>query len=314
MSRPDALVSSNLRAEAYWTMRPRFEGEVSLVNALYELKDFRDILKYINPINMERAIESLNRFWNGPLQAARISGKAFATGHLINAFAAQPLIADISTAIAQAQATVLEHQTALGLRDENQRYFTRALDPKSTLSAITRYAEVGHQTGSLDTAVFTAVMQYNQVYKPIEASRAFIQYWGLNPFQVEAVWNAIPFSFLADYFISIGKSFKLMRRDPNIEIFPKYYTESVLQTRRVGAFIVPGTFKQIGALICGAKKVEYIDTSHFDDQHPLQVTGFESSNYHRYLTTPYQGPVLPRIKIPSSSQGQNMLALLAVLL
>lgn len=308
----DSLVSSNLQAEAYWTMRPRFEGNISLINALYELKDFRDVLKIVNPKNMGRLFRSLqNSLISKPVSS---STEIAASLHLLNAFAVQPLLADIKTAVAQAQKIVLEHQDTFNVK-ENKRYFTKVFDPVVNLTGASPNSSETLYNGYRTSRSFTAVLSYRQEYKPRKAYDAFVTYWGLNPFQIEAVWNALPFSFLADYLMSIGRSFHLMRRDPNIDFFPKDYTESILLETQNGSFIGPGVNNSLGILVCNTRELGYTyEGDNFSSAHPMHVTGFSSSYYQRRLTSPYFGPVLPRIKVPSTKQGLNMLALLRVLL
>lgn len=83
---PPAYDSRAAKSRAYWSMRPRFEGDVDMLNFLYELKDFRDIAKFL-----PKSYKNLGRAWNDAVNHLR-RNKTFWDGALRSDFDYQTLI------------------------------------------------------------------------------------------------------------------------------------------------------------------------------------------------------------------------------
>lgn len=306
------LVDDNLRAEAYWTMRPRFEGEISMINSLFELKDFKDMVKFLSPKRIRQVTDNL-LMWNpkknkGVPVPSVCPTKQAAQVYLFNQFALQPLIKDVSLVIAQAQARFFDLMKEFKLTGEegNTRYFTRDLLPVTSLAFKLADSVRTEYEGSVSSAKFTGVMSYNYDYRPQAAWREFQKYWGLG-ITPKAVWNFLPFSFLVDYIFTIDKSLTAMQADPNLDLFVKHYTESMLCSIRQGRFIGPGTDpNNVGCLLHGKAGLSYSSPTSVK---PQFVAGYLGETFHRILTEPYRGPALPRIKMPSTQQARNLLAL-----
>lgn len=319
-----AKVGDELRAEAYWDLRPKFEGEVSMLNFLFELKDFRSIAKLFsrrdsgNPIvALSDALQGYNlTAYNNRLKAGFISPfvrptETLAEAHLVNSFAIKPLISDCSEIFKQLHATVDEAEKKFAETGAgNTRHWSKLLDPVATLWETSGDFTCQTHMGSRLQSRFTATAHQRFVYTPRRRFNKFCTYWGLVP-TAESIWNALPFSFLADYFVSIGKSLNRMRTDPNVGDYRlSNYTESLLTSYEGGRFL------STKANVDGRTNMGIVlDDNYHSAVTNVLVDGFSSTYYKRELDVkPYYGPALPSFRWPKSSQLLNMAALARCLL
>lgn len=301
-----SLVSSNMQAEAYHTMLPRFEGDISMINFIFEMKDFRDISTKIGRL--------VPRLLSDPTLVGSMSraSKRLAEVHLLKNFAIDPLIDDTASIIQQAQNLVMDVQSQFadsGINNES-RHFTRQLNQsQSTELQSTLATYTGIHFGTKYEQTFTATMEGNYGYTMRSDIEAFIQYWGLAP-TAEAVWNAIPFSFLVDYIFGIGHSLNVMRHDKNVKYNISQYCESILSTGQSGWFVGHSASPCYKHLLID-NQAYALTVNHIM---PIFVTGTTSSYYERVVKQPYWGPYLPTWKIPNEKQFLNMAAILRCLL
>lgn len=310
-------VDDQLRSEAYWDMRPKFEGEVSMLNFIYELKDFRSIAKLLSRSNRSNPLWALSqevgttRAWNDTKSVIsapfKSPTKTLAEAHLVNAFAIQPLISDLTAIVKQLHQMVDDAQSQFAASGAgNTRHWSKQLDPVASLTKVgTTSDPVSTWNGSSLQCKYSVTGTQTYVYTPRSRFNATLQYWGLVP-SLEATWNALPFSFLVDYFISIGKSLKRMRVDQNVNAYRlSTLTESVKTKYSIGRFL--STYPNAANLGLYGDDKYYSSVSSLN---PFLVDGYECTFYKRVPNVkPYYGPALPRIKVPSSNQLLNMAAL-----
>ena len=301
---------------AWWEMQPRFEGEVSMLNFIFELKDFRDLakaslkLRSLSSISTEmrkfkqklRRIDSKLMSKTSPVDtcfkvgsSALSAAKVGAQARLINEFALKPLISDWANILAQSGEIVRNVQKEFqkkGLSDQ-VRHYSETYYKTNTASHSTN---AWYGWGTKDKSVFTATLEYHYDYSMRSDSDAFLKYWGLKV-TPEVIWNAIPFSFLADYFLKIGKSIHAMKTDPNVSLLKTQYCESILRTYDSGYVTVAGP--NVNLVVNGVENPS--DGS--------CITGITGTHYKRRVTAPNRGSAIPRISLPSGRQGANMAAL-----
>lgn len=285
------------RNRAWWNMQPRFEGEVDMLNFLFEMKDFKVCAKHLFRPDMSdlRQMMRKRRFpkVNDPTLPV-------AEATLLWNFALRPLMRDLTEIIAQAQLCALDAQTQFQGRglEYQKSHYSEELAREEVLS--TPNAKYWYwRNGKVHKTKFTATMEYKYRYTPRDAYATFIRFWGLNP-DFEAIWNGLPFSFVFDYMCAIGKSIHAMETDKNVTLSYRQYCESLVTTLDSGVFIVPDP--RIGGLIVGG---QWIDTP----QDYILVNGLSSKIYHRYNATPSRGPALPKLRQPSGTQIANLVAL-----
>lgn len=299
------VVSSNMQAEAYWGMVPKFEGDISMINFLMELKDFRDV---------SRMFAQIGRTLGDKLHPFSSPTKRTAEYFLGVQFALRPFLRDLKAILSQAQTLVYKAQmdfASQGLTDTDRHYSI----PLSSMQSVVRTNFFGSSQyvslfdGSKSSGVWTATMEGNYGYTMRSDLNAFGKYWGLD-ITAEALWNALPFSFLVDYVFTVSKALRVMRRDNNVHYHIVRYCESILQTYEKGYFIGPGLTPDKFPITFAVDNT-YLGRSlgeiHF-------VTGRSCTAYERVVKTPYWGPHLPRFRVPSGIQSLNAAALLVCLL
>lgn len=306
--------ASNAQRTAWGTMQPRFEGDVNLFVFLAELKDFRQIAKFMvrKPL---RKLSNYFRKLGNKLKKMRINTRTpwdaslpLAQAHLTNEFALKPLLADIYSMSCQMEVLAAEAQQkfADAGRELSSRHYTEELyrEDFDTRDVYSQTLNPQLLVGRSKILTFNATMEHSYRYNTRSSLDAFMRYWGLVP-NAEAIWELIPFSFLVDYFVKIGQSIKVASRDRCVDLNLSQYCESLESIESVGTH-----FKK-DHLICpsiligdpmGDKPVGRIPST-------LLVSGVYSSLYTRRVCQPNRGLALPRIARPSTKQGLNMLAL-----
>lgn len=119
----------------------------------------------------------------------------------------------------------------------------------------------------------------------------------------EEVWNMLPLTWILDYIWTIGKSLSYMKRADYYDLDKIEYQESTKVIATSGYHLIRSSL--VPGLVVDGKAF----TSASAGPKCLLVTGTEGTYYQRHQTEPYKGPALPRLKLPSGTQGLNMLAL-----
>jgi hypothetical protein len=287
---------SNAQRTAWAEMQPRFEGDISMFNFLLELKDLRELIKLLKM----KPLRKLRNFFRRKRKLFDPT-KPIAEAHLLNEFAIKPLLSDIYTITCQINEVVQQAQSEFaeaGL-GRNSRHWSQTAVIDDTGFVPKTYSLYSQGTGVIEWQKFTATMEYSYAYSARSSIDAFMRYWGLTP-SWEAIWNAIPFSFIVDYFIKVGNSIAAMEKDPNVHLDLHQYCESILSKRQTGSFFIRDRLYE---------KVAVIDGRVCTDDYIL-VSGRETSLYTRRVAAPNRGAVLPSVKLLSSKQALNLAALL----
>lgn len=302
----DAITGS--QARAYNNMYPRFAGKLDGLNALIELGDFKGIVRAAAKAPhvfrnfgamVRRAIPKVKEVLRDPTMTA-------ANAYLTYNLAYKPLVSDITALVAQmavsAQQAELKYCSA-GLSSQTSHYSETVFEKRDyTVGAFNNY---WRGLGKYQKTVFTATMMYKYNYSCGSALRAFAHYWGLQP-SVSAFWNALPFSFVFDYFCQVGNAIKAMERDGRTDLEVQQYCESLLHTVSSGFHYHPDPRVVIivrnGVADCG------------NTVGPHCISGIEGTNYQRVVKQPTRGLALPRLRLPSGRNAITMAALLRTML
>jgi len=308
------------RRRAWRSMQPRFEGRVALLNSIFELKDFRDIAKGIMNIDyrslsnnltslrkvLKRASDFTNDSTIGDIpRIARgldVSSRGLAALYLTKQFAVDPTVSDLLNIHKQLGQIVQREQAKFkqkGLAPQSAHYTESIFDDEAYASPIGSGNDYWFQWVRRVRAKFTANMEYMYSYKLRPALAAFRRWWGLD-LSAEVVWNALPFSFVADYFAAIADSLHAMSDDPNVELSLTQYCESVLYEREAAWQSVSDA-----RLVWLGINLQFMPGT----TKPRVFSGYRYSYYERRVVTPDRGPALPRLKMPSDVQASNLVAL-----
>lgn len=291
---------SAAQRSAWHDMQPEFAGKVSLINFIYELKDFKDMAKFLsNPLEKIRGFRNFVKKQTGRDRKKKgfDPSRPAAELYLTNQFAIQPLIKDITEIMAQLQSMVasLQSEFAEEGTKPNTRYSSTDFVHEDNLTLNT-WAQ---NTGSLYKTKFTAGLIYTYDYKLRSSWDAIATYWGLK-LSAEALWNGLPFSFLVDYVFKVGDAIARMEHDTNVSLNIGTYWESLLTSRSVG-FHIDGD---------NSKSPLILDNSEVKGM--TLVSGSKATLYTRRVCSPNKGTSLPRLNKPSSRQALNVAALLRV--
>lgn len=313
--------AESARRRAVWHMKPRFEGRVQLLNALFELKDFRDIMKYLVKINFVRLGEAFRdlrgliskeckrRKIGDPtvgmipqlLSATSLTTKVLASGLLTKRLAIDPTLADAASLLDQMEQTVMRQQSDFAKRGTTPQrsHYTEQLDKSVALESTPGSNYYWVRAYKQNTTKFTATSEYLYKYKMRNRSEAVRRAYGLN-LTASVVWNALPFTWIADYFIGIGDSIQAMEADPNVALLPLQYCESILREAESGYELHedPRCF-----WVCLNGHMQK------NAQGRSKICGYVASTYVRRVVEPSFGPALPRLRWPSEYQQQTLAAL-----
>jgi hypothetical protein len=293
------------RRQAWHEMQPEFVGKVSLINFIYELKDFKEIAKHLaKPMaSIQMLKKSLKRHWRRVRKGDRSIdlSRPAAELHLANEFAIKPLISDlmelhilIKLKVEDLQKSFIQEGTI-----ENTRYYTEDFVHSSSVGFPYKYYY--YATGTHYRTKFVAGMRYTYGYKVRHTLDAITQYYGLK-LSAEAVWNMLPFSFLLDYVLPVGDSIARMSHDSHLSLQLGTYWESLLTERTTGIHLMPSYNCASPVMIDNSVRTE---TS--------LISGMRSVYYTREVRPPNKGASLPRLKKPSDNQQRNLAALIRVL-
>lgn len=334
-------------ARAYWSMRPKLESSVSLINSIFELKDFKDVAQFMfSPKGAARSIvqsmkglSSLNRAIGGgnshkfrsPSNAIR---KAYTALHdYVQSASASTHVDNLisSTTKATAVATLTANLAVLPtIRDVIAIHGEMQKDVYAQLRSFKQMGDEGarsHYSEHEDISSNITVGSYNNYVnatgKRIHLERTATMVskyqilwkrfedmypkWWGLELGADEVWNMLPLSFVLDYGMTIGKSLQYMDVDKRINVLGHEYCESVKVTAELGYYIAQ-SYRTPHLIINGAYQVPSSKVKY------LLVSGTRGVSYKRLVMEPYKGPALPQLRRPSTVQAANMLALARCLL
>lgn len=288
------------KIRAWLTMQPRYEGEISLINFLWELPDVtRLIRQFINGIHILRRFIHRNKKARA-YSMHSVSGDA-ASAVLTWNLAIQPLISDIHAIWANLLTAASEAQAAFaqeGLTADTS-YYSEVLNTLDNFSYGTTNGYFwGYGTST--TTKFTAALEHTYGYNMRNMHRNYMKYWGLD-LTPEAIWNGIPFSFCIDYFVKIGDAIRYMSRDKNVKVNVIRYSESLKTKKSAGTHLTSkssfsSSYEE--TLINGRLGSTGL------------VSGYSAKLYERCLTSPTSGLYIPKVKSASDKQKLNLICLI----
>jgi len=244
----DELVMRSLK-----TMLPSIKAELSAINSVIELKDFKSLPKSL------RNVTDL-------LTKVKVSGKTLremlrkgSDGYLQAKFNVIPLVSDIlgvKAALSSVESKM--NQLVTQSRKLQKRHFTfffneftdvsnefSSNDPSygiyrdsfSPMPSIISYSMLKRDV-RYEPSVFHAEIEYNFNYTRYQVEHAqllvFLDKLGINP-NPQIIWNAIPWSFVVDWVLGVGQYLKdhggRLNMEPKINI--RRYLWSVKRSRQV---------------------------------------------------------------------------------
>lgn len=318
-----AYQAAALFAECYNDLIPELEDGGSLINAIYELKDFKGLIKHlshgveaISSISQEvvrqgrppkrpvrrRRDESREDYEIRKMQHLQDglfwTGKTAAELDLTYSFVVRPFVNDVAAASLYWS----------GFRDALRRFNEQARvrnvrhgrrEANATYSE-TRQGQNSLILGKRNVYALTAEMTYG--LKPMSMLDAFMGYSGARV-NARKVWNGVPFSWLIDKFCTIGEAmgsldrsecyFKLNRLMESVKS-ESGAVNTFHNTYRVYSHFSGGTYGEC----------DWFPSCPYQNRLPLSWTTKRS--YVRKLLDPVEfyvrPPVLPRLIMPECAE------------
>jgi hypothetical protein len=238
-SNKSALIAASLR-----TMLPLVKSELSLVNSILELKDFK---------SLPHTIAHIYEFLKAGAKTLRSFLRAGSDGYLQAKFNILPLLSDIAgihRALIQTEARINGFISSAG--KTQKRHFTFSMAETSLNEQESGPYDIGGPTvlpssngfpsftqrlTTPDLSTFHAEIQYNYNYTGYQIEHAqclaLMDAMGLNLNPV-IIWNAIPWSFVVDWVLGVNQFLNGLRvgnMDPVINI--QRYLWSIRRSRTI---------------------------------------------------------------------------------
>lgn len=244
------------------TMLPKIKAELSAVNTLIELKDFRTLPQTIS--RLSSLVSSIgtslakpgtrSRIRRATDSLRRITGGA-SDGYLQLRFNILPLLSDISgihAALSRTERRINDLVTRSGrvqtshfgsLLNEypdkdDEEGLAFAYKPGTIRSDLYSNSVLNfYRQVKYDPSLFHAELRYNYNYTQYQIEHAqllgHLDAFGVN-LNPSIIWNAIPWSFVVDWVIGVGRwldQFKRLNMEPKINILG--YLWSIKRSRRI---------------------------------------------------------------------------------
>jgi hypothetical protein len=261
---PDPPELSKLNAMALNAMMPGIKAELSLINSIIELKDFKSLAKKVLNIRaaLPRAIHQVKRWlevaasFKSNRWTLRTLSRSGADGFLQWNFAWAPLLSDIASVqevIKRTERRMNELVTRAGRAQ--RRHFTYrwrefndvvaynkddgyCYDPSRIHSSFPTFDTLRYVT--YEPTTFHAEIEYSYTLTQYQVEHArvlsILDALGVN-LNPSIIWNAIPWTFVVDWVAGVSSwlsSMTTRNMEPQVNI--RRYLWSVSRKRRINAF------------------------------------------------------------------------------
>jgi hypothetical protein len=250
---PDDL--AELEARAMQVLLPGIKSEMSLINSIIELKDFKSLPKTLSTIKSLPKLFKTKAFWRNSKNSQKTLRELLRRGsdyHLSYSFGIAPFLNDIASLVKAVKRTEGRMNDLVNREGKPQRrHFAYRWDEfDSDDSGLVDESELrnGISLGQIDryskrrvvkpeSSVFHAEIEYNYQFTQYQREHArlgsFLDALGLN-INPAIIWNAIPWTFVVDWVVNVSSwldNFKVEHMEPRINI--RRYLWSVLRKRTI---------------------------------------------------------------------------------
>jgi hypothetical protein len=231
----EMLVANSLRS-----MLPIVKAELSLINSIIELKDFRAPVRHACALLRKGGVKTLYRKGKGLVKRGLTLGQVIrgaAEGYLQLSFNILPLISDVRAIYRAASRTERRINDLINRsgRSQNKHWMFRWQEyPDCVSMSPSHYGWVdtlsceqqlfAERSVKYSSTAFHAQIQYDYNYTELQMALspllAQLDSLGIN-FNPAIIWNAIPWSFVVDWFAGFSRkldSMKMENMKPKINI------------------------------------------------------------------------------------------------
>jgi len=302
---PDPEGLSGLKQQSLNVMMPWVKSNLSLINSVIELKDFKSLPTTIRSI--DQFIGKIGTNFRSTSKTLRRALQMTADGYLQTEFNILPLLSDIAGIRAAISKTVANINSLVSGQGQRQRRHYRRLltvtnplvysktfySPPITYGSYPYGADVKLSVSSnatrrvyTDVAIFHAEIEYNYNFTQYQIEHAqllgFLDALGVN-LNPAIIWNAIPWSFVVDWVFGVSQwlnNRKQLNMEPVVNIhnylWSVTYRRRILVSRRLER---PTRFQEFGP-----------SDSVIGPEIPLPVV--TESAYRRQVELPTVGSIL----------------------
>lgn len=289
-------LSDALRTQRAWRdLQPQFKNRTGFsgINSLIELRELKSAPKQILRLSRGIVAAARNVFRHE-------SHKTLAELHLANAYAFQPLVKDASAL----SVTLQQSAGALArFNKQGETWNTFHYKEDLPMEKLQSSWASGVRDYTERRGVYRASVPCRWKETSTDAIGTFLVYHGLtlSPAQI---WEALPFSFLVDQVLTVGKTLERLSRTPVSHQDVGQFTESIKRTSVTVRCVLKGTSLRYFSGGCDPQSVDV------GPHHPISFA--MRDEYLRYPSLPpaLGGVPLPQIKLPGLSNLVNDLALL----
>lgn len=293
-----------LSMEGVAALTPQFTPDIAGANSLWELKDFKGLFKLL--YNDGEGIAQVAKAAREVYLNRDHIAENVANANLTIGLAVKPLVGDVCSIhklLSRANGAIADFNKRGGV--PNTFHFTKeVVKGEQKLSTINVGSTVMNRYQK-QFVVYRASVRVEYEHVTDGKIDTFLQQWGLN-LSPATIWNMLPFSFVVDYFASIGKSLESISRNGGTKWRWKDYIESWEAVSEVVYTIAP-------TQSYGESTTLRFATTDGNLSHSCTMAGDEvvvavarRKTYTRLAPRAFpSGPtlVLPRIKWPSARQN-----------
>jgi hypothetical protein len=291
---------------ARFSFNPLFEGKISTINFIFELKDFRKYVNFLTKPMFRSRLAKMCADFAGPRTMVKQRGtginknarKLLKTGadlELWYSYEVIPTLKDLCSMFANLASNADSFQSDLiarGIDGTLVHYGERQVLRSDLTTHPWGMMSTGYELSKKRTAF--GFMHYNYVRRSTVS--AFIHYWGLTG-NAEAFWNMIPFSFLIDYIYGVNDMLRATRTDQNLSDVKLDYGESI-KIELISGYITRPAYHPYAA------HIDYVPDSF---RTPELLAGWRTKWYYRTKRVPLvvSGIYKPLKKLTTDHQALN---------
>jgi hypothetical protein len=283
------------------SLQPRIKEEISGALFIYELPELKELLKLIASavFRYGRLKTVIGHHYDpeDPIQDLTSIMLPIAGLNLTWQLALKPLIGDIKSIIELVDEIHDRYKKAQkGVERTPHHYFERMFEQKE-LTQVNVQWQMCLSTGRMLSADFHAEAWLKIPGMKLDFVQFLRKVSGLNV-SWETIWQSIPFSFLLDYVLTLGKSLALLDETRILPHIVLDYLETTKLCSTNGYHFDERLFHEY-----------YVCEAHARLNQNKMFNGWESTIYNRTPTWPYKGLVVPRLRMPNLKQAIIALSL-----
>ena len=263
-------IDDQMRRRAWASLMPELNTGFSLLNFIWELKDIKSLM----------SLSSKLVYQFRTLDKALLSSKTAAELMLSYSFAIAPFIRDIETMI-DGLFNINKRINEFIAEGKKVNVYHYVEDQQMSLRTVLDATRAGEILYCDTTLQYRATMKASYTYIKPSDLEGMLRVTGLR-LTPEAIWNAIPFTFLIDWVVRVSDTLRSLDRDTNLTVHIKDYCDSLKYSQRFYAERTSTMFytgKEMSVVYVGQGSTEPPLIWEHERSHYLRVPGVPDTGY-----------------------------------